>query len=47
MQDNYDTLYKTAYDRKMGQKLGFLLTSPPEEGTCDGFSGIKRHLVSE
>ena len=29
----------------MGQKLGFLQTSPPEEGAFDEFSGTQRALI--
>lgn len=45
--DNYSTLFQTAYNTKMGQKLGFLLTSPPDPSVCDGFSGTKKNLVNE
>lgn len=31
----------------MGQKLGFLLTQPPADGTFDQFSGTSKKLVEE
>ena len=40
IRDNFESLYKEAYYRKMGQKLGFLITEPYKE--CDNFSGTHK-----
>ena len=45
VRDNFDNFYKEAYETRMAQKLGFLITKPST--SQDDYSGSARNLIDK